>query len=303
MSESINVCFRINDNYVKYMAVLMASILKNTKSFINFYVLCDEIEERNKLKLQRLKNLGNFEIHYVKVDKEKFAEIPKSSEIHISKETNYQFLIAKLLPNIDKIISLDVDLVFDKDIKELWDIDIKDYYMGGVADQVVLYYTWTHNFPLKNDYKYVNVGVTLINCAKWREENLEEKFFENVKKYSSLLRFPDQDVLNITLQEKVKLLPPKFNLMPLMKYENSTETKEAFSNPVVIHYAGQLKPWVFPDTNYAEYFWEYARLAPFYEEIIYENIFKKIMRQFSMKNISFVVLKHLKKIIKCGTKK
>jgi hypothetical protein len=33
-----------------------------------------------------------------------------------------------------------------------------------------------------------------------------------------------------------------------------------------------IKPWKNPSCELAEYFWQYARKTPFYEEIIYKNI-------------------------------
>ncbi len=168
---------------------------------------------------------------------------------------------------------LDVDLVVIGDISKLWEIDINDYYMAAVSDQEPLNQnSWTLKLPLPCDYLYVNTGVTLFNLKKWRDDNIQELLFQNLFKYSAFLQFPDQDTLNITLHRKIKYLSHIYNAMPVQTYYNNEQKQEAFSNPQVIHWAGSRKPWKYPDVPYAEIFWHYARLTPFYKEILLRSI-------------------------------
>jgi lipopolysaccharide biosynthesis glycosyltransferase len=36
----------------------------------------------------------------------------------------------------------------------------------------------------------------------------------------------------------------------------------------VVHYAGPFKPWDDPECDFAQHFWLYARLSPFYEALL-----------------------------------
>lgn len=287
--DYINVFFTINDYYAKYLAVTIASIISNTNEKIKIFILDGNISDKNKQKIEQLKRIKNFEIQYLKIDKNKFSQIPESCQAHISKETNYRFLISSLVPELSKCIFIDADLIFVDDIKKLWEIDITDYYMAAVPDQAPLGpdYSGTNNLPLKESYRYVNTGVSLINLLKWRENNIEEKLFENVIKYSKILQYPDQDTLNITLQEKVKVLPHQYNAMPVQKYYNRLEETEAFTNPIVIHWAGFQKPWVDNKVRYFKEYKKYAKRTPFFMEIfndLYKKLLKKTLQQiFSVK--------------------
>lgn len=274
-NQDINIFFTVNDSYTKYLSVSMASILYNLdkEQIINFFILDGGISDKNKRKLNKLKYIKDFNIEYIKIDNSRFENIVKSSQAHITNETNYRFIISSLKPELDKCLFLDADLIADKDITELYNINIDDFYMGAVADQAPLTKnSWVKHLDLAKNYRYVNTGVILVNLKKWREENIENKLFENVIKYSNLLQFPDQDTLNITLQDKVKNISHIYNAMPVQNYLVEEEKKEAFDEPVIIHWAGYRKPWIYSDTNYSEYFWKYARMTPFYEEIIYKNI-------------------------------
>ncbi|MBS4762792.1 MAG: hypothetical protein KHX06_01870, partial [Brachyspira sp.] len=44
---------------------------------------------------------------------------------------------------------------------------------------------------------------------------------------------------------------------------------------------GYRKPWIYSDANYSEYFWKYARMTPFYEEIIYRNVLEEVDKKIN----------------------
>ena len=280
----INIFFTVNNNYIPYLATAIASIIANINdnSFARFYIISNDIVDINKKKIDKLKNIKDFNIEYIKIDNSRFENIVKSSQAHITNETNYRFIISSLKPELDKCLFLDADLIADKDITELYNINIDDFYMGAVADQLPLTENcWAKRLDLAKNYRYVNTGVILVNLKKWREENIENKLFENVIKYANLLQFPDQDTLNITLQDKVKNISHIYNAMPVQNYLVEKEKKEAFNNPVIIHWAGYRKPWVYSDANYSEYFWKYAHMTPFYEDIIYINVLEQVDKKIN----------------------
>lgn len=273
--KTINIFFTINNGYSCYLATAMASILINSKTSnkLAFYILDGGISEDNKRKIEQLKVIKDFSIEYLPVSKQLFANMPNSCQAHISNETNYRFLISSLKPDIDKCIFIDADLVFADDIALLWNIDVDGYYMAAVTDQAPLKKgSWVEKLPLPKGFSYVNTGVTVMNLKKWREDNIEKKLFKNVSKFQNLLKYPDQDTLNLTLAPCVKYLSHVFNAMPVQKYYREDQKTEAFSSPVVIHWAGQSKPWINPQYKMADVFWKYARLTPFYEEIFYTNV-------------------------------
>ena len=276
--ETIDIFFTIDDKYSKYLAVSILSIVVNTDSYVHFHVIDGGISIENKRKLSQMQRIRKFEIEYLPVDREVFAQLPPSSQKHISNATNHRFLVATLKPELDKCLFLDADLVACGDIAKLWATDIKDYYMAAVTDQYPLNpKSWTKKFPLPERYVYVNTGVTVLNLEKWRQDQIEEKLFENVEKYKNLLRFPDQDTLNITLAPQVKYISHVFNAMPVQKYFNKQQEIEAFSAPIILHWAGYEKPWKYPRAAYSEFFWNYARMTPFYDEIIYSNMEMNIL--------------------------
>ena len=60
--------------------------------------------------------------------------------------------LTKLFPNLDKILSLDCDIIIDQNISELWDIQLDNYYIAAVKE------------PKKSTSQriYINTGVVLF---------------------------------------------------------------------------------------------------------------------------------------------
>ena len=269
---TINIFFTADNDYAKYLAVSMVSIIVNTEYPIYFYILDGGISVESKRRIEDLKKIKPFQIEYIPIDNKRFNNAPKSSEKHISVVTNYRFLISTLRPNMDRCIFLDADLVAQGDIAQLWNVDVTNDYMAAVTDQFPLNpNSWAKKLPLPQNYIYVNTGVSVMNLKKWREDRIEEKLFENMAKYRKLLWFPDQDTLNITLAPHVRYFPHVFNAMPIQHYYDINQKKEAFSDPVILHWAGKEKPWKLPWAKMANIYFHYAKMTPFYEEILYAN--------------------------------
>ena len=206
---------------------------------------------------------------------------------HISEETYYRFLIQEALPDYDKVLYLDSDLVINGDIAELFETDICDYalaatrdpdFLGQIngANRETMEYIKT-DFKMKNPYNYFQAGVLLFNEDKMRKKH-------SLKEWLDLASIPrlynDQDVLNLECEDEVKYVDMKWGMIvdhdhsrvkDVISYAPDEIQKEyavAHANPVIIHYAGFKKPWYDPTEDYAEEFWKYAKKTVYYEELL-----------------------------------
>ncbi|MBE6421283.1 MAG: glycosyltransferase family 8 protein [Elusimicrobium sp.] len=215
MIEKINICFASDDNYAPYMGMALFSVLKNAgeEETFHFYVLDNKISEKNKQKIEKLKELYSFEITYLTLDEKIFKNCDlKRSNWTLSIFGRY--LIPELISE-DKVLYLDCDVFVRSSLLPLWKEDISEYYIGGVPDyNVILRGKLTKRFG--KDFKpeeYVNSGVLLINNKKWREEHLFNTLLDYSVKNASLLQWPDQDAINVICQNRKKLLPERYNVM------------------------------------------------------------------------------------------
>ena len=248
--SKINICFSSDNNYAKYMGTAICSILKNAgeNDSYNFYILDGGISNETKEQISGLKTIKDFSIEYLTVNPDDFKSCPMTGYVnYITLPTYYRFKIASLLPNVDKILYLDGDIIVNSDIKELFDTDIENYYIGAIPE--VFNHHHKERLEIFGDNYYFNAGVLLINSKKWREDNIEEKLFTYALNPEREIVFQDQDILNEVLKYNIKYLPLKWNLQhdALFTEESylyhKTERNEAIKAPKLIHYTHKLKPW------------------------------------------------------------
>ena len=248
----INVCLATDENYLKYMATSMVSILKtaNKTDDLCFYILCNKISNDSKDYIKSLKKIKNFSIDFLDINIKDFIDFPRIGP-HISNTGYFRYKIAELCHNISKIIYLDCDVIVKQSLTELFETDIGDYYLAGVED--VGYYYWREKNP-KFIYKncfYINTGVLLINLEVWRQNNLYNKLVDFTIKEADKIEIGDQDVINAVCKGKIKELDYKWNVQdsfyrkkPERCYNpNCSKIIEASKNPAIIHYTNIKKPW------------------------------------------------------------
>lgn len=240
--ENINIALTFDDNYLEQSVVLITSILANKSADekIIFHILDGGLSDVSK---ELLKKIENCAVEFYKVDPEIFRNYKKADYYPVS------MLYTMILPDVidaDKLIYLDSDMVVNSSLKELWQTDFENNYIAAVEDANGKKYV--KKFGLKHNSKFFNTGVMLVNCKKWREDNIPERAVA-VSMANTGTRFGyDQTVLNQLFENKVKFLNLKWNLQycPInvwATYDDKEEYKSAIKNPSIVHYVGDYKPW------------------------------------------------------------
>ena len=125
----------------------------------------------------------------------------------------------------DKLLYLDVDILFNRDITLLYDIDVTDYEYAAARDHYGKY--------LLNP-NYINAGVLLFNMKKIRENGLLEKARKLIKEKK--LVFADQSAVYRSTTKK-KILPQRFN-----------DQKFLHKHTVIRHFSKRLFYLPYPHT-------------------------------------------------------
>ena len=267
-NEDISVCFSTDNNYVQHLSVAIVSMLHNTKTdkSINIYVLNDDsLTNKNKKSLESLTSFKkNTRIFFLSVNKsmfERFFLIPKS---HFTIATYYRYVIPSMLARLSKLIYLDCDLVVTGDIEDLWNEDVGENYIGAVPD--IIGRENIIRLELKGK-KYFNAGVLLMNLARMRADNIQEKLIQCTLDKEDILLWQDQDVINMVMEDKIKVLDLAWNFQ--FFYNGSKmdflpkDFEKARKNLKIIHYIGGAKPWnYYSNRPYAQEYFKYLKLTP-----------------------------------------
>lgn len=243
--QTINIGFGVNDYYAKHLGTLVYSLLKYTPdSNFNIYVLNDGINEDTLLELYKLeKNYANLTFNFLKVTSDKLDGISlDNNRLPIS--SYYRFLLADLLPTVDKIIYMDVDMLIRKSIKALWETDLEDYPIAAVKE-LDIYRVFANHFEdigFNYEDNYFNSGLIIYNLKKFRTDNISRQLLDFAKANAQKYVLGDQDILNIFFKNNFKLLDPIYNWTRFRLQWDEFNDDEA----VIFHFNGNgsTKPWI-----------------------------------------------------------
>lgn len=278
--QHIPVFYASDDNYAKPLAVSIASVVANTNEFVEFYILENKISDKNKKIIEQLKQkFDNFSIEYLTVDLDVFKDFPNIAWYSLNMYS--RFLIAELKPEIKKAVYLDVDIVLDADIKQLFEVDLAGYVIAaGRGDREILktpkFSEHLKKLNLSEKMWYLSSGQLVIDCEKWRQQGITKKLFEVINQKHEVLRYPDQDALNIVFDCAYKMLDERLNPCDY-DFSQDWRTCQKHENPtrLLYHYDGNIKPWNINDCKNAETFWYYAKMTPVYKEMLKKSASSK----------------------------
>ncbi|EPK5866144.1 glycosyltransferase family 8 protein, partial [Acinetobacter baumannii] len=171
---------------------------------------------------------------------------------HFTTAIYYRLSIASILKDkLDNFWYLDADILCVDSIKGMLSIDINNYVLAAVQDKCMKP-DYIESIGLNSNNKYFNSGVLFINVKAWNDFQVFEKFNQLISKRD--YKFPDQDVLNILLVNKVNFIDEKFNFFTQEKID-----------PVLIHFVSSPKPWSVAASHSAKYL-EYYYQSPWKDQ-------------------------------------
>lgn len=250
--DRVNICLACDDNYAKYAGVVIASALANTDVDINAYILDGGITEEHKKEILSLKSIYNCEINFVQIDENLFEDYKKvKTHAYLSLATYYRLKLPTLLPDVDRLIYFDCDMVINSSLKDLFNTDMGDSAIAGVRD--------INKRMLKKNPNYVNAGMLVLDLKQMREQNLEEKFLEWTKAHIDTIKMGDQEIINEVEKGKIVIVDDEWNVQS----SNFTNRSSYTNNPKVIHFVARKKPWHFASHSYHRpLYFKYLQLTP-----------------------------------------
>lgn len=238
----MNILFSGNDNVFDGILTCMLSVFKRTESKEPFtiYILTMDVSrikpEYIAIKDEKITFLEEVAKGYnpdnkvIKIDvtdiyEREFANSP-NEQCYCSPYTLLRLFI-DLIPQIpDKILYLDVDILFNRDIKLLYDTELDGYEYAASRDHYGKYLVHPN---------YINAGVLLFNMKEVRQTELFEKARKLIK--TKKLPFADQSAIYRSTVKK-KMLPQRFN-----------DQKFLHKHTVVRHFSKRLFYLPYPHTD------------------------------------------------------
>lgn len=246
--ERINILVTLDENYIPYLNVMLASLLHSNRDCkFDVYLLHSSIPDSAMNETREL--LGESELIPVKAKDIGLDNAPTSSRY--PQEIYYRIFAAKYLPDtLDRILYLDPDIIVNGSLKSLYSLPIDEYYFAA-ASHTGDFMRKVNEIRLDMDIDapYINSGVMLMNLKRLRAEQSYEDVFNFIEKRKSFLILPDQDIISSLYGSKILALDTyRYNMterlyMAHAPFERGLDLKWIRRNTVIIHYCGRNKPW------------------------------------------------------------
>lgn len=268
--KSIHIFYACDENFLKYMAVSLTSLMKNASKAYHYkiHILHTDISEESKKSIS-FSDHEHFTVVFDDVSSYLMTlkdKLPLRD--YYTKTTYFRFFIAEMYPTIKKAVYLDSDTVVLGDISELYATDIGDNYIAATVDQVMVqtdvfgdYVEKAIGIPRN---KFFSAGILVINCKRFRHEYVLDQFVDLLKEYRFVVT-QDEDYLNVICKGKVKYLHPSWNVQT---YGQLACREDEFK---LLHYIMVNKPWHYSGGRYEHFFWQYAKETAFYKQLLQEQ--------------------------------
>ncbi len=286
--ENINIVFITDNDFSILTGVAIYSLKKhrNDNCVYNINIICNNVDNNYISKFNKLKS-KNFKINIIKVDGTKYENLKKDN-LHVSTTALFKFDLPNIFQNLDKILYIDGDVLFQSDLVNLYNEDISKVYSGVVVDYNGLTYPsdFRKRLKVKNKY-YFNSGMLLLNLKKLREDKIPQKLIK-YRLYKNNF-YMDQDAFNVVFKDKVKYLSLKYNFVitcwrnysedifiNFFGLKKQSKMIDYLKNADIVHFASADKPSKYIDVPLAEEWFEYFRNSPFNKIELNRKYLKKI---------------------------
>lgn len=250
-SKNFNIAYSVDNNFIKYAIISIISIIKNDKEKYHFHIFYSNISDDNLDKIKKLE-LDGCALTLYKINVNIFKNMQVKENLPIS--MYFRLIIPQVLhPFINKVLYLDADIICINKLSDIFSYNLKNKIAGVINHAYIDPYV--SSLSLNNTEYYFNSGVMLINTEEWKSNKILEKFL--IKINESNYKYPDQDVLNILLENKILYLDGKYNRF--------IENVRKNDNTTLIHYTGTPKPWKAWYNN-DDFFYRYFIISPWKEE-------------------------------------
>ena len=238
----MKIVFCADNGMLAALHVATKSVLEHFQGEPSFTVLSDELGEDDMGLLHKtLAATGKkFQLNLLRLDSKPFQHFPSLAGRH---STYFRLLIPDLIPN-DRCLYLDSDVFCALDLSDIACFELQDHPVALVTeapiekspDQLVF-----KSLGERAHGDYFNAGVSLINCERWRKENLKEQCFEFIA--DNQPPYWDQSALNFVLHGRIAKLPKHYN-----RLSNVRSNWPFFRPPIscsghLVHFVDFPKPW------------------------------------------------------------
>lgn len=251
--STLEIACAVEGDYAYHSAAMLHSVLANRAGMPVriHYLHGPELPPNVPSRLaEMVEREAGCSVSFLSIDDERCEGLPTRG--FTGKATWYRIFLPELLPDVDRILCLDVDLIAVDSLTCLWATEVDDVLVAAVTNVLAPMYMERPAALGLDPRSYFNAGVMLLNLKRMRQEGCSEAIRRFAVAHAPELALRDQDALNFVLASNRRTLHPRWNAMnalrvyPWAHYVFSPDQiSEARSRPAIRHFEGPgpNKPW------------------------------------------------------------
>ena len=280
-TSPIELCFICDDGYVMPTAVAIQSLKENGTGGrrCRVHIVAADLSEESEAVLRGMSD-GEMSVTVVRASAQELASlhVPQEGGMCVATPAALlKFSLGELLPDLDKVLYLDGDILVRKNLAPIFDLDLGEKVLAAAPDTGVISFPRPIHAEVK---RYFNSGVMLLNLKKMRAEDYAARLVA-AKRGDSERALMDQDVFNRVCDGKALPLPPRANCLLVnlarafghglfamadfnRRFGTDYRGLAAFGeDALLVHFSSKDKPWFSPDVPFAGEWMRVFERTPF----------------------------------------
>lgn len=249
----LHVACAADEGYAPHSAAMLHSVVAHggEGDLRIHYLHGPGFPERSARPIRDMVERGGAAISFWEIADERVAGLPEMD--FVTSAMWYRIFLPELLPEVDRVLYLDVDTIVMDSLEPLWELDLAGSYVAAVTN---VFYMRSHaQRPVELGIEpadYFNSGVVLMNLDLMRRDDSARALSEYAVAHAGELAWPDQDALNVVLGKRRVDLHPRWNCMNSVllfpwaaDVLGAERVEQARARPAIRHFEGPTinKPW------------------------------------------------------------
>jgi lipopolysaccharide biosynthesis glycosyltransferase len=267
---TLHVACAADDAYAPHVAATIHSVCAHSGGLdVHVQFLADErLGAEARRSLSEMAGRLGARLDFLEAPPE-IASLP--SDERFTSAIWHRIFLPDLVPQVDRVLYLDADVIACRDLAPLWNMDLGDNWLGAVTNVFQPNHrARPRELGLAGTEAYFNSGVLLMNLEAMRRDGKTQELLDLVAARGGEFEWPDQDALNIALGSRRVRLDPRWNATNALWKDWAKQQVGprrrwlAKLRPALRHFEGPgaNKPW-HPDCAepHRELYWKHRRAA------------------------------------------
>ena len=246
----MHIAFAIDEKYVQPLCATLSSLFRHHDGGpITIHVLADQLPEAADRELEAFVTSRGASYQTHRIAAAQFQDLPLAMA-HLSSATFFRLLLPDLLPTVDRVLYLDVDILIRRCLRPLYAIDLAGHALAAVSD--VCPAAHAARLGLDAALGYLNAGVLVMDLPAIRRERMTDRalaYLRDTRESPQRCLLADQDGINVALEGRWLRLPDTWNFFLSYCAEHPRKLaphllQQLLDGPAIVHYCDRKKPWM-----------------------------------------------------------